>query len=277
MELVNTCCQASARSSAHASSALTCRNDRRSPRRQPTLPGCCYNFPYIFKGPPSGRASRAEARPRPGPRARAGTRSHRGGVRKTGGRTSAEIRAGSVGLLSDCGAAASPALPAGAPTGGALPPRRPAPHPRAGGPRRYAATMTAPSEHRAGAVLHAPGSLSPRKLTLKGATCGRVLRTALRAALDRELPRQDLGTYQGGRVVRTKSQSARLPLIGCSPRPQFWSGRHRAVSAGPERKRLSVAGNAACAGVRVVVNDVLHEQAVVMEETEADLGSRSQG
>jgi hypothetical protein len=33
-------------------------------------------------------------------------------------------------------------------------------------------------------------------LTLKGATCGRVLRTALRAALDRELPRQDLGTYQ---------------------------------------------------------------------------------
>ena len=37
------------------------------------------------------------------------------------------------------------------------------------------------------AVLRAPGSLSPRKLTLKDATCGRVLRTALRAALDREL------------------------------------------------------------------------------------------
>jgi hypothetical protein len=33
-------------------------------------------------------------------------------------------------------------------------------------------------------------------LALKGAPCGRVLRTALRAALDRELSRKDLGTYQ---------------------------------------------------------------------------------
>jgi len=57
------------------------------------------------------------------------------------------------------------------------------------------------------AVLHAPGSLSPGKLTLKGATCGRVLRTTLRAALDRELPRQDLGTYQeNGGVVKVASE-----------------------------------------------------------------------
>jgi hypothetical protein len=59
------------------------------------------------------------------------------------------------------------------------------------------------------AVLRAPGSLSPRKLTLKDATCGRVLRTALRAALDRELPRQDLGTYQ-----EDGPKSCRLNLSG---------------------------------------------------------------
>ena len=56
--------------------------------------------------------------------------------------------------------------------------------------------MTRAEQASAEAVLHAPGSLSPGKLTLKGASSGRVLRTALRAALDRELSRQDLGTYQ---------------------------------------------------------------------------------
>ena len=56
--------------------------------------------------------------------------------------------------------------------------------------------MTRAARTRAGAVLHAPGILSPGKLTLKGAPCGRVLRTALRTALDRDLPRQDLGTYK---------------------------------------------------------------------------------
>jgi len=55
--------------------------------------------------------------------------------------------------------------------------------------------MTRTTRAAGRAVLHAPGSLSPRKLTLKDATFGRVLRTALRAALDRELPRPDLGTY----------------------------------------------------------------------------------
>ncbi len=55
--------------------------------------------------------------------------------------------------------------------------------------------MTAPA--RAGrAVLHAPGILSPRKITVKCARYARVLRMALRATPDCDLPRQDLGTYQ---------------------------------------------------------------------------------
>ncbi len=72
---------------------------------------------------------------------------------------------------------------------------RAAPHPSAGGPRRYAAAMTRAARAPGRAVLHASGILSPGKLTPKGAPCGRVLRTALRAALDRELPRQDRGAY----------------------------------------------------------------------------------
>jgi hypothetical protein len=50
----------------------------------------------------------------------------------------AEAWAGGQGRLSDFGAAASPALPAGEPTGGALPPGRPAPHAQAASPRRHA-------------------------------------------------------------------------------------------------------------------------------------------
>ena len=49
------------------------------------------------------------------------------------------------------------------------------------------------------AVLHAPGILSPRKITVKGARVAAAM--ALRATLECDLPRQDIGTYQedGGR------------------------------------------------------------------------------
>ena len=82
-------------------------------------------------------------------------------MRKTGGWDERREPTGLAGLLPDCGAAASPALPAGEPTGGALPPGRGAP------PLRT-------SDDRAGrapgrVVLHGPGSLSPRKITVKGA------------------------------------------------------------------------------------------------------------
>src|SRR5579863_3325008 len=41
------------------------------------------------------------------------------------------------------------------------------------------------------------GILLPRKITVKSAPYGRVLRMALRATLECDLPRQDLGTYRG--------------------------------------------------------------------------------
>ena len=46
--------------------------------------------------------------------------------------------------------------------------RSPAPHPQPGGSRRYAATVTARTEAER-AVRLAPGILSPRKITIKGA------------------------------------------------------------------------------------------------------------
>ena len=103
--------------------------------------------------------------------------------------------------------------------GTAARPGRPAPAGRRSPPLRTTDdTGRAPA--MGGAVLYAPGILSPRKLTLKGATCGRVLRTALRTALDRELPRQDLGTYQEdgasdvAAVLETVSSLARLyPML----------------------------------------------------------------
>jgi hypothetical protein len=44
------------------------------------------------------------------------------------------------------------------------------------------------------AVLRSPGSLSPRKITIKGAPAAR--RRFAAQTLDTDLPRQDLGTYQ---------------------------------------------------------------------------------
>jgi hypothetical protein len=46
------------------------------------------------------------------------------------------------------------------------------------------------------AVLLAPGIVSPRKLPVKGAPCGRVPPLRSGQTLDRELPRQKTGTCQ---------------------------------------------------------------------------------
>ena len=155
-------------------------------------PDACYNFLYGFKGTPSGRANRAEARAVSG---RAGTRSHRGRMRKPAGPDKRREPGGVAGATVRLwGRQPAPPFRLGSLRAGHCRHGRPAPHPSTGGPRRYAPAMTRAGEHQARAVLHAPGILSPGKPTLKGAPCGRVLRTALRAALDRELPRQDLGT-----------------------------------------------------------------------------------
>jgi hypothetical protein len=69
-----------------------------------------------------------------------------------------------------------------------------APPPRT---RRQAVPAAASPQRRAStegrAVLHAPGCLSPRKITIKGA-CGAPLMVIF--------PRQDLGTYRRRSVVR---------------------------------------------------------------------------
>jgi hypothetical protein len=79
----------------------------------------------------------------------------------------------------------------------ALRPRSPSPRrrPAPAGRRYQAATIPQCRASRNGrAVLPAPGSLSPRKITIKGAPAAR--RRCAAQTLDTDLPRQDLGTYQ---------------------------------------------------------------------------------
>ena len=97
-----------------------------------------------------------------------------------------------AGLLGDSGAAACPRPMGGSPpVGGAaaapLPPTRRQAVPAATVPQRRA-------RRNGRAVLLTPGSLSPRKITIKGAPAARPRFAA--QTLDTDLPRQDPGTYQ---------------------------------------------------------------------------------
>ena len=99
-----------------------------------------------------------------------------------------------AGLLGSSGAAACPR-----PTGGSPPVAgaAAAPMPRT---RRQAVPAATFPQRRASAngraVLRAPGSLSPRKITIKGAPAARRCAMAQAPPLTADLPRQDLGTYQ---------------------------------------------------------------------------------
>jgi hypothetical protein len=167
------------------------------------------SFLYGFKGTPSGRASRAEARPRERARGNAKS-SRRGCVNRRAGRAQGAGRVGGATVRPWGGSQPRPSGWGAYGRGTAARPGRPAPAGRRSPPLRSSDDRAARAPGRA--VLHAPRSLSPRKLTLKGATCGRVLRTAaLRTALDRELPRQDLGHLSGGRwSLRNKTYRHRL-------------------------------------------------------------------
>jgi hypothetical protein len=57
-------------------------------------------------------------------------------------------------------------------------------------------------------ILAVRGILSPCKITVKCAPCGRVLWMALRAPLDCDLPRQTIGTYR---------QDGRKVMVHCEP------------------------------------------------------------
>src|ERR1022692_386115 len=120
------------------------------------------NFLYLFKGtPPARRAVPALGRSRAGSRRAERVREAAGGARQELG--------GAGGLLGDSGAAACPRPTSGSPpVAGAA-----APTPRT---RRQAAQAATFPQRRAStdgrAVLLAPGSLSPRKITAQGRACG---------------------------------------------------------------------------------------------------------
>ncbi len=78
-----------------------------------------------------------------------------------------------VGQLSDSGAAAMSRSFGRKPYGRAAAARSAGPLPQVGGTRRYAAPMAAPEKTGPG-PSSVPGILSPRKITVKGAPCGRV-------------------------------------------------------------------------------------------------------
>ena len=86
--------------------------------------------------------------------------------------TATRTTAGTVGLLSDSGAAAM-SRPFGRWPYGRAAARSGGPHPPVGGTRRHAAPMAAPAKTGPG-PSPVPGILSPRKITVKGAPCGRV-------------------------------------------------------------------------------------------------------
>jgi hypothetical protein len=116
-------------------------------------------------------------------------------MRKPAGGTSAGSRAGSAGATARRWGGSQP-RPSGWGAygrGTAARPGCPAPAGRRSPPLRISDDRAARTPGRA--VLHAPGILSPRKITVKGAPDGASL-AAQGQTLDCDLPRQDLGTYQ---------------------------------------------------------------------------------
>ena len=145
----------------------------------------CENFLYGFKGTPSGRASRPARPERAGREAGVIAR----GRERDGGKPP-ETR-GQQGLACS-GAAAARALRPEALRSRALPPGGlPAP----AGRRLRAPTLPDDRARTAAGPSSTRRAFSRRARSSKCARCARVLRMALRATLDCDLPRQDLGTY----------------------------------------------------------------------------------
>ena len=129
---------------------------------------CCENFLHDLKGAPPARQRRAG-----GPDAKQGTRSHRAGMRDRDGHHHQDQGGGAVGHCPTPGRRPCRALSGGSPDGRAAAARSAGPHPQVGGTRRNAAPMAAPAKTGPG-PSSVPGILSPRKITVKGAPCGRV-------------------------------------------------------------------------------------------------------
>ena len=116
-----------------------------------------------------------------------------GKLRDGGGEVSARELGGSAGQLADPWAAAKPRPTGGSPPGAPPPPvGRPAP---AAGRTLADTPPRRPRARKADrAVRLAPGILSPRKITIKGAPAGASPQAG--QILDTDLSRQDPGTYQ---------------------------------------------------------------------------------
>lgn len=160
------------------------------------LPSAGEYLHYGFNGTPSARRP---VRPRPGPCS--GRWQHAEGRAGPVERVPRRRRRGSRGSLAVVGAAARPA--AAAP----LPRARHCPGLSAVTPPQWPRLPKRPGRPPA------PGILSPRKITVKSApACGlHVLRMALRATLDGDLPRQDpapVPRREWGRIGLAEPSSA---------------------------------------------------------------------
>jgi hypothetical protein len=134
----------------------------------------CYSFLYGFKGAPPARQRRAGGPDASKRREAIG----RGCVIETGATTRTKGR-GAVDQLADSGRRQCRALSGGSPDGRAAAAGSAGPHPQVGSTRRYAASMAAPAKTGPG-PSSVPGILSPHKITVKGAPCGRVFDGATR-------------------------------------------------------------------------------------------------
>jgi len=111
-----------------------------------------------------------------------------------GKREPAWAEPGAAGHRADSGRAACRALPGGSPLGAAPPPGQQARRPQAHSSRRNGRAHRTTRTDRT--VLLAPGMVLPRKITVKGARCARVLRRRFAPPLSVIFPGKDLGTYQ---------------------------------------------------------------------------------
>lgn len=145
-------------------------------------------------------------------RARGSAKSSQTGMHKPAAGTSAGNRAGAAGLLPGCGAAASPALPAGSLRAGHCRQAGPSRTRRAAVPAVTHLPMTAPREHRTGpssthrAVSHRESSPS-RAFPAVACSARRCA-----PALDRELSRQDSAPIRRTGEERRLLQPSRLKI-----------------------------------------------------------------
>ncbi len=167
----------------------------------------CDNFLYQRL---QGHALRARRAAQPWPGSWEWARGSPRGVRERD-EGAAPLAAGVAGSLAGMGRQLGPLPLARQRTGAGRCRRAVTPHPPPGGPHRYAPRVAAPAR-AAGPSSSRRASCRRAKITVKSAPYDRVLRMALRATPDCDLPRQRTGTYQPDGPNSTR------PLLRCHMR-----------------------------------------------------------